>query len=244
MQSARFIWILLLLALFTAFFEIGRRDVVEDNEGQRATPPAEMLRTGNFLIPTLNGKDYLAKPPLLYWAVAGVYAATGTISPVTARIPTALCFVILVLCIYGFTRREAGEMAARWSALAVMISPYVVDRARYTELDIPLTLATFLAILSFRAACCAQSRQRTAAFTGLSGLTLGAAILLKGPVPLLFLCAAWLAQLIVTGNLEDRRGKHFSHGPRRRSRWSSHCGWLASQRRDGFEWCGFPSRWS
>ena len=196
-SSLRFLGLLLALALFAALFELGRRDVVTDNEGQRATPPAEMLRTGDFVIPTINGKDYLSKPPLLYWVIAGVYKLTGTISPVTARLPTALCFVALVLGIYLAVRREAGEMPARWAAVAFLASPYVLERARCAGLDVPLTLAVFFALVLYRAACRSEAAVRTALLTALAGVALGAAILLKGPAPFLFLAAACLAQLAV-----------------------------------------------
>jgi 4-amino-4-deoxy-L-arabinose transferase-like glycosyltransferase len=181
------------LALFTAFFEIGRRDVVDANEGQRAAPPAEMLRRGDFVIPTINEDDYLKKPPLIYWMIAGVYAATGVISPVTARIPTAISFVVLIVCVYLYARRTLGESAARWGALALMTAPYLVDRGRYAELDTPLTLATFLAIIAFWKACDTTNMRSRASFVLLSGIALGAGVLLKGPVPFLFLAPAWIA---------------------------------------------------
>ena len=197
-RSTRFVWLLLALTLFVAFAGIGRMDVVTDNEGQRATPPAEMVRSGHYLIPTINGKDYLAKPPLLYWAIAGAYKLTGKVSPISARAPTAASYVALVLCMYVLVRKETGEMPARWGALALLASPYVIERARWASLDVPLTLATFLAVLAFRAACASDNARRTAAFTLGSGIALGAAMLLKGPAPLLFMAAAWLAYMIVS----------------------------------------------
>ncbi len=191
------------LAFFTAFFEIGRRDVVDDNEGQRAAPPAEMLRSGDFIIPTINEDDYLKKPPLIYWMIAGVYALTGVISPVTARIPTAISFVVLVVAVYLYGRRAMGESAARWGALALMTCPYLVDRGRYAELDTPLTLATFLAVIAFWKACDAPNVRSRTAFALLSGIALGAAILLKGPVPFLFLTPAWIAFMVVSSPDRD-----------------------------------------
>lgn len=200
-NSRWFIGLLLALALFAAFFELGRADVVTDNEGQRATPPAEMVRSGHYTIPTINGKDYLAKPPLLYWTIAGIYSVTGTISPFMARIPSALCFTALVLCVYAYTRRCAGTRAAQWAALATLASPYILQRSRVAELDIPLTLATFLSVVAYRAASReANPRSRTLLFTLLSGLALGAAIMLKGPAPFLFLIPAWLALLALSGD--------------------------------------------
>lgn len=183
-------------------------DVVSDNEGQRTTPPAEMVRSGKYVIPTINGNDYLAKPPLLYWAVAGVYQVTGVVSPFTARIPTALCYVALVMCVFGWVRRYAGTNTAFWSAIAVLSAPYVLQRSRVTELDIPLTLATFLAIIAFHSACQPRGAARTLLMVFLGGIALGAATMLKGPVPYLFLFPAYLAMLATddTQDVEWMRG--------------------------------------
>lgn len=202
MGTVQFVVLLAVLAAFSAFFELGRRDVVEDNEGQRATPPAEMVRSGNYVIPTINGKDYLNKPPLLYWAIAGVYNLTGDVSPLTARIPTALSYVALVFAVYLIGRAAMGEHAARWGAMAMLVSPYVMQRGRYAELDVPLTLAVFLAMVAARAAVRTASKRRAALLVLLGGVAFGAGTLLKGPVPFLFLAAAFIAQLaLMSDNL-------------------------------------------
>lgn len=198
--SRRFAWFLVALTLFVLLFEVSRMDVWSDNEGQRATPPAEMLRYGQYVVPTINHVDYLAKPPLLYWVIAGVYKVTGVISPLTARIPIVLAATVLVLCLYLCLRKEMGEGAARWGALAFLASPYFFEHSRWAELDIPLTLHLFLAILLLRAACRAASVGRSLLFAVAGGVSLGAAILLKGPVPFLFLWAAWIAHQFETGD--------------------------------------------
>ncbi|MCC6695058.1 MAG: glycosyltransferase family 39 protein [Candidatus Hydrogenedentes bacterium] len=190
---------LLALALVTVFYALGRADVITDNEGQRATPPAEMVRSGDYLIPTINGVDYLVKPPLLYWAIAGLYKATGTISPFIARIPTALCGALLVIAVYLAFRKEAGEHTARWAAFALLASPYALERMRWAELDIPLTLAVFLCVAAFRTAVLRESVRERTLWTLGAGLAFGAAILLKGPVPFLFLWVAAVALLIAQG---------------------------------------------
>lgn len=182
------------------FFELGRMHVESDNEGQRAAPPQEMLRSGDFLVPTLNGRTYLAKPPLLYWAIAAVYAATGVISEWTARIPTALSGVALALSVYLIFRTKAGDPAARWTAFALLASPYFLERARRAELDVPLMFTTFLAISAFYGACLAPTLARRIGMAFAAGVALSAATLLKGPAPYLFLVAAFLAQCVVAGS--------------------------------------------
>ncbi len=194
-----FLALLIFLSCFAVFFELGRQEVTTDNEGQRTTPPVEMLRSGNFVTPTLNGKIYLAKPPLLYWTIAGVYSVTGVVSEWTARIPTAVCGMVLILCMYLLGRRFVGEAPARWAALAMLASPYFLDRARYTELDVPLTLATFLAVIGMYAAWKSDGSKKLLRIV-LAGTALAAATLLKGPVPYLFLACAFLGYCAVEGD--------------------------------------------
>ena len=201
LKDKHFWFVLLFLASFAAFLELGRMDVCTDNEGQRATPPAEMLRSGDFIVPTINGVTYLAKPPLLYWAIAGVYRATGEVSALTARIPTAACAVALILAVYVVFRARLGEHPARWAALGLLASPYFLERSRWAEIDVPLTLATFLAIAACWAAIESKRRFRGVWLTVGAGLAMGAAIMLKGPAPVLFLGAAWAAYLITRGDV-------------------------------------------
>ncbi len=177
---------------FAIFFELGRMDVVSDNEGQRAAPPAEMLRTGHYSVPTINEETYLAKPPLLYWSIAAVYWATGGPSEWAARVPSALCAIALVLCVYLVLRKAAGEKHARWAALMTGIAPYVMERSRWAELDVPLTLAMFVAIAALHLG---TGRVRPVV---IGGIACGAAMMLKGPVAFPFMWAGWVASVVVS----------------------------------------------
>ncbi len=205
MSSKRFFLLLLAIACFTVGLHLGHMDVVTDNEGQRATPPMEMLRDGDMLIPTINGVDYLVKPPLLYWAIAFVYNTTGVISPITARIPTAACGIALALCMYLLLRRDGGELQARWGALLIVVAPYALDRMRWAELDIPLTLGVFLSVVALWRAARAKQSGRAALIALAGGIAFGAAIMLKGPAAFLFLWAAAAATLVVNGDDLNRR---------------------------------------
>lgn len=174
-------------------------DVWMDNEGQRTAPPAEMLRSGEYLIPTINGETYLNKPPLLYWAIAGMYALTGTTDPWAARFPTALSAVLLAVALYGLGRGHLGETAARWGSLLMLSAPYFLQRARWAELDVPLVLFTFCAIMMLYKATLVEGRAAAIRRVLVGGAALAAAVLLKGPVPFLFLWTGFIATLAVHG---------------------------------------------
>ena len=195
----RFSVVLVALAVCAIFLELGRMDVYMDNEGQRVAPPYEMLVSGDYVIPTLNGEVYLAKPPLLYWMTAAVYRATGVVNEWTGRLVTAAFGVLLVLIIYVYVRRVADESIARLAAVGMLAAPYFLERARWADLDIPLTVAVFLAVAALRASWLATWTGRRFGMAMVAGLCIGAAILLKGPAPLLFLSAALFAEIIVSG---------------------------------------------
>ncbi len=197
MKPTHFFFLLVAVTSFAIFFELGRMDIHTDNEAQRATPPAEMVRSGDYVIPTINDVPYLVKPPLLYWVTAGVYTFTGYINEWTARIPTALAGAITVLLLYLLLRREMGETPARWTALAYLTAPYALERMRWSNLDIPLALVVLLTIWAlWRATRSDDPRRRWAMLIG-GGVAFGAALLLKGPPAFLFLGAAVLALLIL-----------------------------------------------
>ncbi len=200
----RFVPILTATALIATFYALGVSDVITDNEGQRTTPPAEMVRSGDYLIPTINGADYLVKPPLLYWAIAGLYKVTGNVNPFVARIPTALCGAMLVVAAYLAFRKRAGDGPAKWAALALLASPYVLERMRWAELDIPLTFAVFLSVVAFERAALATETRSCWGFILGAGVAFGAAVMLKGPVPFLFLWVAGVAVLTVNGDDPNR----------------------------------------
>ncbi|MDR1334498.1 MAG: glycosyltransferase family 39 protein [Holosporaceae bacterium] len=56
----------MLLAIFFSF-ELGNRHFADPDEGRYVEIPREMVVTGDFITPKLNGLKYFEKPPLFYW---------------------------------------------------------------------------------------------------------------------------------------------------------------------------------
>ncbi len=192
-SPGRFALLLACLIGLAVSLELGRMDVWDDIEAQRAGPPAEMYRDSEYVVPTLNGQPYLNKPPLLFWAIAALYAAADGPSEFLGRVPTALSGVLLGVCVYAGLRRRAGDLTARWTAMATASAPYVLLNARWANLDVPLTLAVFLTVMALYAALEAASRARALGCALAGGVSLGAASLLKGPPAYIFVIAAFLA---------------------------------------------------
>ena len=68
--------------------------LLEVDDARYAQVPAEMLASGDWILPTLDGTAYVEKPPLWYWTAASSYAAFG-VSEAAAR------FAMLLLALFG-----------------------------------------------------------------------------------------------------------------------------------------------
>jgi 4-amino-4-deoxy-L-arabinose transferase-like glycosyltransferase len=158
----RTFWIgcaLVLLALW--FVKLPERPLAHPDEGRYAEISREMVVTGDWVTPRLNGFAYLQKPPLQYWATAAAYEAFG-VSEWTARLWTALTGLAAVF-ITGFAgRRLLGDAAGEYGALALLASPYFVVLSGVNTLDMGVSLfltgAVFAYLLSRQAATRAAER--------------------------------------------------------------------------------------
>ena len=125
---------------------IGLRPLSLPEEGRYVGVAWEMLRSGNWLIPTENGLPFFHKPPLFYWLTAtsmhvfGVNAAAARLAPLlAATLATAALFVL--------SRRWAGERVARWSVPVIVTVPFFFAGAQFANLDMLVAACMALAVL-------------------------------------------------------------------------------------------------
>jgi len=176
--------ILAVLAVVTAllFLELPGTWLFEPDEARYAEIPREMLASGNWLVPKLNGVDYFEKPPLTYWANAASIAAFGR-SPFAVRLPERLSILGTALLLLLALRRPLGERVATLSALVFLASPLVFSIARVAVTDGILTFAMAVTLLSLHRFLLAREEGlpgRGAAAA--AGLGCGLALLDKGLV--------------------------------------------------------------
>src|SRR5476651_2591764 len=94
------------------------RPLFNPDEGRYAEIPREMLESGDWVIPHLNGLDYIEKPPLQYWATALSYRVLGT-NAFAARLYTALTALATITLVWLAARRLWSPETA-WRAAAVL----------------------------------------------------------------------------------------------------------------------------
>ena len=150
--SHKFWWrdLLLITALFIVLFgfELGSRAIWSPDEGRYSEIPREMLVSGDFITPHLNGVKYFEKPPLFYWLQAGAIKSFG-LNAWALRLTPTLFTLLTCLCVYAAGRRFYGRRTGLWSA-AILGSSflfYVLGRA--IILDMAVTALISAALLAF-----------------------------------------------------------------------------------------------
>jgi 4-amino-4-deoxy-L-arabinose transferase-like glycosyltransferase len=137
----------LLAALALAWFGgLGERKLLKADEGRYAEIPREMVASGDWLTPRLNGFKYFEKPPLQYWATATAFAALG-VAEWSARLWTALTGFLGVLLAYYAGRRLLGAAGGVCAAAVLASSGLYVFAGHVVSLD--MGVAFFLALAVF-----------------------------------------------------------------------------------------------
>jgi len=162
------------------FAFLGSRGLLEPDEGRYSNVAAQMLRSGDYLVPALNDDTpHFTKPPLTYWAIAASTKLLGH-DPWAARLPNGLAWLATVWLV-GALARRLGEPDPGLARLvyATLLLPYL--GASVVTTDTLLAAFETLAVLGL----VGVRRAPTAGARLALGAGLGLAFLTKGPVGLL-----------------------------------------------------------
>jgi 4-amino-4-deoxy-L-arabinose transferase-like glycosyltransferase len=185
-------WLVALLVLMAFVFQ-GTRGIYEPDEGRYTAAAVNMLKSGDWLVPTVDGEHaHLTKPPLTYWALAASLGAFGR-NEWSARLPGALAFVATGLLVFGLGRRLCP--ARPWlPALVWSLSFAPLVGSNIISTDALLALFETAAMLAFVEAWSREGADRRRWVLGM-WLCWGLAFMTKGPPGLLPLGAmvAYLA---------------------------------------------------
>ena len=128
----------LALVLFTLFYQLGGRALNEPDEGRYAEVGREMMASGDWLTPRLNGIPHLSKPPLTYWCIAASLRLFG-VNEFAARLPIALAALGTLLALYWMVREARDETTALWAVVMLVSSALFFLVARLVTADMLLT---------------------------------------------------------------------------------------------------------
>lgn len=187
---------LFLLALAWLALTLGVRPLALPDEGRYVSVAWEMLTSGNWLYPTLDGLPFFHKPPLFYWITA---ASLGVFGPHewAGRLAPLLGAAVAAFTLYGFALRQKGATVARWSLLILVTEPFFFAGSQFANLD--MLVAGMISATIVLAAEAALNAERGRPYKGLLAaayLGAGLGFLSKGLIgPVLpgLVMIAWLA---------------------------------------------------
>jgi len=123
---------LLIVAWFAA--TAWARPLLLPDEGRYVGVAWEMLRSGDWLTPTLNGLPFFHKPPLMYWLTAASMAVFG-MNEWAARAAPIVGASVGSLALYLLTRRWSGAGTARAALVALLAQPLFAVGGQFANLD-------------------------------------------------------------------------------------------------------------
>lgn len=135
--------LLLLLAVFPLYYELGRTPIQLWDESRMAVNAAEMARDGHWLVPHFDGipDHWNTKPPLLIWLEALSLRAFG-LSTLALRLPTLVATMATVVLLFRFAARVLHQPLAGFFGSIVLVTclGYVrLHVARTADYDALLT---------------------------------------------------------------------------------------------------------
>jgi 4-amino-4-deoxy-L-arabinose transferase-like glycosyltransferase len=140
--------ILIAVALFVFFTNLGGAHLFDDDEPRNAACAVEMMERGNLVVPMFNGELREHKPVLLYWFMASAYSVLG-VSEFSARLWSALFAVGTVLCTYHVGRLLLDRQIALWAGLMMSSCPMFTAVGRAATPESMLVFFTTLALLLY-----------------------------------------------------------------------------------------------
>lgn len=89
------------------------------SEGRWAVIAREMMHSGNYFLPTINGAVYFDKPLLSYWAIIP-FSFLGGVTETSARIPAVLAGIGTVALVFAIGRTLFGYASGFIAGLVLL----------------------------------------------------------------------------------------------------------------------------
>jgi 4-amino-4-deoxy-L-arabinose transferase-like glycosyltransferase len=163
------------------------------DEGRYVSAAKDMILTGDYITPRINGIPFLEKPILYYWFQALALTLFGT-NEWAARLFPVLFGLIGALTTYFCGRYLFDRKTGFVSALILISSPLYFTSAHYANLDLEIAVFLSCTLLFFITGTQSKDKSRNVFFF-LSYISAGLAFLTKGLIGLAFpvmIIGAWI----------------------------------------------------
>ena len=192
-------------AACTLLVNLGGPALWDDDEPKNAACSLAMLDSGDWVVPTFNGRLRVEKPPLTNWVQMAGFALCGR-NETGARIGSAILTIGTCLLTWRIGRRLVGSASGFLAGLVMATCTWTAIGGRAATPDAPLLFCTTLALWMFVRGGGAGWRPLSALSAAAVGAACGLAALAKGPVGIvlpvgafvLFAASQWQAGVAPT----------------------------------------------
>jgi len=203
LKNRYFLWVVIGLFLFNLFVMNGSVMLWDEDESAYAGFAANMLQTGDWLIPQFEWSDIHRKPPLHFWTIAISYKTFG-INEFATRLPSVLAILATLLILFFIGKKVFGRDLALSACIVLMASLFIPNIAKVAVVDSSLLLCETLAVLSLFA----YLRSPEWKWNVLFWLAISAGLLLKGPPILILTGGLWVFLFIFHPERKRLIGTH------------------------------------
>ena len=175
----KFKWLVVTAAILVYAGTLNHRPLYSPDEVRYALIPAEMMASGNFGLPTLNGLPYYEKPALGYWLTALSVQLFGD-NAFAVRFPSALFTLLTAYLVFLTGRRQGNRREGVCSTLLYLCSGLVFAVGTFAVLDPPFVFFVTAGTVLWFFYYTEQKTRLKYLWLLLSGLSIGAGIMIKG----------------------------------------------------------------
>lgn len=189
------------LALFVG---LGASSVGRISEERCVVVVRQMVESGEWLVPRLESRVRLQKPPLFYWAAAAVAQRSGDTGPWSARAVSAAAALALAALVLAWGRALGGGGLGLVAAGSLAAMQQFTSSGRRGDAEMLLVLLSTAALFCFDRMHAGRRRDLLPVFAvllGLAFLTKATAVLFTVVLPI----AVYLALRRELGVLRERR---------------------------------------
>jgi 4-amino-4-deoxy-L-arabinose transferase-like glycosyltransferase len=198
------VWVaLIFLVGLACFVPLPANSPLAGTEGHRALTAHQMVESGEWLVPRMFGRVYLAKPPLHYWIIASFERISGLATPFVWRLPSAVEGALLAAAVSWFAGRWFGSIASPIAGLSYIALIAMWGEDRGADIDITNALSCTVAALCLLELVVGPTAERggRAIWIIAATLAIAASFLTKGPcgLPVILGAMIWIAVIRIRG---------------------------------------------
>ncbi|WP_054697326.1 phospholipid carrier-dependent glycosyltransferase [Desulfosarcina cetonica] len=179
-NANRVLALLGVLYLLVYILPLSHRPLLLPDETRYFEIPREMIATGDWVVPRLDGLVYFEKPVMGYWANALAMLVVGQ-NAFAVRLPGAMAMGVVALALFFGFRRTGDEEPPAWLApLIFLTSAETFAIGTFGVLDSLFSMFLTLAMFAFFQGYQTRRGGHRRGWLLLAGALIGAAFLTKG----------------------------------------------------------------